>query len=152
MTARPWYPVNGRALLETRRQGMSPAGPVVVSLIGGQYDATALYVHDEMPLERMDWQMLVNLHVHVLASPAAPFDRIERCLWDIAHVRPRELLLQFIVGDAVHEIDIGTGMHLPALQGLPAMRHFHWLPITTTPGPALQLKRALVAAHPETFL
>lgn len=152
MTTRPWYPVNGRALLETRRQGMSPARPVVVSLIGGQYHASALYVHDDMPVERMAWQMLVNLHVHVLASPAVPFDRIERVLWDIAHVRPKELVLQFVVGDAVHEIDCGTGMHLPPVAHFPAMRHFHWLPITTTPGPALQLKRALVSNHPETYL
>jgi hypothetical protein len=152
MSARPWFAVNGPALLETRRQGMCPTGPVVVSLIGGRYDVSALYVHDDMPLERMDWQMLVNLHVHVLASPAVPFDRIERVLWDIAHVRPRELLLQFVVGNDVHEIDCGTGMHLPAVEHIPAARHFHWLPITTTRGPAMQLKRALVACHPETYL
>ena len=152
MTARPWYPVNGRALLETRRQGLAPNGPVVVSLIGGQLVGTPLYVHDDMPLDRMDWQMLANLQVHVLAGPAVAFERVERVLWDIAHQRPKELLLQFVMADAIHEVDCGNGMYIPAIGDIPAVRQFYWLPIATTQGAALQLKHALVTAHPETTL
>ena len=62
---------------------------MVVSLVGQQFTETALYVRPDMPVDRLDWRMLVNLEVWVWASAQAPLERITETAWRIAAARPR---------------------------------------------------------------
>lgn len=141
---KPWYAVNARALLETRRQGMKPEGWVTVALAGGQFDGTTLYVHDDMPLDRLDWRMLAGLQVVVEAAPVVTVDRIERVVRGIAAVKPEELRLHFATPDGdLHQIDVGTGVHHAAVGDLPACHDFHWAPIALR---GTRGERALVRA------
>ncbi len=148
--ARPWFAVNARSLLETRQQGQMPPEPVVVSLVGQQFTETALYVRPDMPVDRMDWRMLVNLEVWVWASAQAPLERITETAWRIAAARPRELVLRFEAGERVHDINCGSGHHAPAVADIPPEHGFWWLPMNVG-GTEIgaRLLRALVAHHPK---
>lgn len=146
----PWYAVNARDLLETRRQGSMPRGPVVVSTIGGDFGglaAATLYVHGDMPVERMDWRMLVNLEAWLWADRSVKLARVLQLLDGIARARPRRLCLRFDepwswVSPAGHEyeaqthdVDIGTGFHVLAIRELPDVHEFLWdpFPLNFTP-------------------
>lgn len=129
---KPWYATNARSLLEQRKKGLKPTEPVVVSMVGGDFRGiadTVLYAHDDMPVDRMDWRMLVDLEVWAWASPDAAIDRVVETVWRIAQARPRQLLLRFECKDRIHDIDIGSGCHRPAVAGLPPEHGFWWLPI-----------------------
>jgi hypothetical protein len=145
-----WYAANARNLLSTRRQGLAPQGPVVVSLVGQEFEQTALYLRPDVAPDRFDWRMLVNLDVWVWASPAASLDWVIETVWRIAKSRPAELALRFEHGDKTHDIDCGTGIHHPAIADIPAVHEFIWLPINTG-GSALgyRILRALTAQHPK---
>lgn len=152
MSARPWYATNARDLLEARRQGMVPAGPVVVSLIGGSFDrvaAATLYVRDDMPLDRLDWRMLVNLEVWLWADSSTPLDRLLQLLDALAHARPRRLCLRFDHEQQTHDVDLGAGYHTPAVRDLPAVHEFHWEPFALNWTPIEQrLQRAALSRLP----
>lgn len=160
---KPWYATNARDLLEARRQGMVPAGPVVVSLIGGGFDkvaAATLYVHDDTTIERLDWRMLVNLEVWLWASDSIPLERVLQLLDGIARVRPRRLCLRFdhawswVSDDGhefdakTHDVDVGTGYHTEAVRELPARHEFRWEPTALNWSPIeRRLQRAALAKH-----
>lgn len=161
----PWYAVNARDLLEARRHGALPAGPVVVSAIGGDFGRVAsatLYVHEDMPADRMDWRMLVNLEAWVWADRTVPLVRLLQLLDGVARARPRRLCLRFdqpwswvspagreFVAD-VHDVDIGEGYHVLAVRDLPDMHEFHWcpFPLNFTPVES-RLCQAARGLHPE---
>lgn len=142
---RPWYAVNARSLLDTRRGGMAPAGPVVVSLIGTVEGAgMTLYVHDEMPAERMDWRMLVNLEVWVWSDPSVALSRLVAVVDAVARARPRRLVLRFnhqfrfTWNDAdrvhdeeinTHDVEVGSGIHREEIRDIPAQHEFLWMPL-----------------------
>jgi hypothetical protein len=168
MTARPWYAAGARNLLESRRQGMAPAGPVVVSLIGGQFAecaAMTLHVNADMPAERLDWRMLVNLEVWIWADASIPLERVLQLADRIAQVRPRRLVLRFdrafrftradgeIESIDTHDLDIGAGYHT-VIAGIPETHAFFWNPIAVNGTPLeQQLRRSLAATHqPGTVL
>lgn len=154
---RPWYATNARDLLETRQQGLMPDGRVVVSLVGGHYDdvaAATLYARQDMPVDRMDWRMLVNLEVWLWASPSAALQWLLATASRIAHARPRSLVLRFEQADDLHDVDIGTGLHIPAIRELPAVHAFSWFPVNSSATRfAEQLRWALCDTHkPGTIL
>lgn len=126
---KPWYATNARDLLETRRQGMQPEGPVNVAMDGGSFEGTALYLRPDMPLDRMDWRMLVNLEVWLWASPAVPLDRVLDASLRIAHAKPSRLFLRFDDGEQVHDIEIGSGTHRGPVADIPPEHTFCWSPI-----------------------
>lgn len=134
-----WYATGARQLLQDRQDGLMPAEPVVVSMVSGEFDETALYVRPDMPQELMDWRMLVNLTVWVWASAKAPLDRIVETTWRIAQARPKELILRFEHGDKVHDIDVGSGYHRPAIAGVLPAHQFWWMPVNVG-GTALGLR------------
>lgn len=152
MNARPWYPANGRELLEARRKGMVPDGRVVVSLVGGQFGdvaAATLHARPDMPVERLDWRMLVNLEVWLWAGPGAALGWVLATTSRIAHARPRGLVLRFEEGSQqIHDVDVGTGFHAQAIREIPATHEFVWYPLdlsrTTVAG---KLRKALAATH-----
>lgn len=148
MSARPWFATNARDLLETRRQGFRPDGPVHVSFMGPVADAVTLFVHDDMPVERMDWRMLVNVEVVVLAQSGVPFERIVTVLKAISDAKPSELQLCFLHRDEWHLIDCGSGAHIQAVADVPALHDFRWQPINLG-GTALgyRLKAAICKVH-----
>lgn len=150
ISAQPWYAINARSLLETRRQGHMPPEPVVVSLVGKRFTETALYLRPDMPEDRMDWRMLVNLDVWVWAGAQASLDRITTTLWRIAAARPRELVLRFEAGTRVHDINCGSGHHAQAVAGLPPEHGFWWLPMNVG-GTEIgaRIVRALTAKYPK---
>jgi hypothetical protein len=125
----PWYATNARRLLERRQQGDAPAGPVVVSLVGGEYPAYTLHARQDMPQDRMDWRMLVDLQVWVWAGVSAPMDWIVGTVGRIAQARPKELLVRFQHGDVVHDVEVGAGEHRAAVLEFPAVHEFIWLPL-----------------------
>lgn len=144
---KPWYATGARQLLQNRQDGQMPIEPVVVSLVGGDFDdATALYARPDMPMDLMDWRMLVNLTVWVWASAKAPLDRIVETTWRIAQARPKDLVLRFDHGDTVHDIDVGSGHHLAAIAGTFPVHQFWWAPINVG-GTVLgyRIKKALLA-------
>lgn len=154
MTQFPQYAVNGRRLLETRRQGMRPP-IVVVSLCGGDFRQPALYVRPDMPADRLDWSMLVNVEVWVQADETVPGARLLAVVAGIARARPSRLVARFDTADGqTHDVDCGSGWHHAASGSIPAAHEFLWFPIRlslTTAATALQ--RALVARIPrETVL
>lgn len=151
---RPWYAANARALLESRQQGMKPEGWVTVSLVGGQHPAPTLYVRDDMPADRLDWRMLAGLLVVVESGPRAPFERLQRVVRAIAAVKPEELRLHFATPDGdLHQVDVGTGVHLPAVGDMPACHDFHWAPIALRGSKGERaLVRALIRHQPGALL
>lgn len=161
---KPWYAINARDLLETRRQGLKPSGPVVVSTIGGDFGrlaAATLYVHDDMPAERLDWRMLVNVEAWLWADDAVPLLRVLQLLDGVAHARPRRLCLRFDrqwswvspggheYEQVTHDVDIGTGFHTLAMRDLPDVHEFHWdpMPLNWTPIERT-LAQAALSKHP----
>lgn len=147
----PWYATNARDLLETRRQGFALRRPVAVSLIGGNFEAftsAALYVRPQMPVERLDWRMLVNLDVWLIGSKDAALDWLLATASRIAQAQPHELVLRFGDGGDWHDVEIGTGLHIPPVADLPAVHRFDWVPINCS-GTRLgsQLRRALINTH-----
>ena len=145
----PWYATNARGLLEARKQGRSPPGPVVVSLVGQHFTETALFLRPDMPADRLDWRMLVNLDVWVWASAEVSMQWIVDTTWRIARVRPKELTVRFEHSGHVHDVDCGSGHHLPAVADIAPVHQFQWAPINVG-GTALgkRIKQALLAAHP----
>lgn len=149
----PWYAINARSLLETRRQGHMPPEPVMVSMISGDFAdvaGTVLYARADMPVDRMDWRMLVNLEAWVWAGAQVPLDRITATLWHIASARPRELVLRFQAGERIHDINCGSGHHAQAVADLPPEHGFWWLPMNVG-GTEIgaRIVRALTAKYPK---
>lgn len=139
-----WYAVNARQLLEERKRGERPAGPVSVVLTGETHAAPALYVHADMQAERLDWRMLVNLEVWLWASPAVALERVLRVSRDIAAARPARLTIRFTEGESLHDVDVGHGVHTAGVEDIPAVHEFTWIPtdLSMTPVGA-KLRRAL---------
>lgn len=125
----PWYAQNARYLLENRQQGVTPDGPVVVSLVSGEFEQLALFVRADMPPERIDWRMLVNLPVWVWVNAKAPLQWVLSTVHHIAMARPKELILRFEQGDKVHDVEVGYGHHLPAIADIAAVHEFQWAPL-----------------------
>lgn len=155
MNARPWFAVNARQLLEARTHGMVPESQVNVSLIGQPKSADlTLIVHKDMPVDRLDWRMLVNLNVMVLADTGTPFNRVEAVLKGIAECRPAWLHFALLAGDEYHVVDCGSGWHVPPFEGFKGHHEFFWLPIALSTSPIA--KRAKQALHksiqPGTYL
>lgn len=146
MTHRPWYAQNARYLLENRQQGIVPDGPIVVSLVGGEFDQLALFVRPDMPVDRIDWRMLVNLPVWVWVNARAPLQWVLNTVHHIAAARPKELILRFEQGETIHDIDVGYGHHMPPIADICASHYFQWTPINVG-GTALgyRLKKALLS-------
>jgi hypothetical protein len=163
MIARPWYAAGARKLLENRQHGMAPSGPVVVSLIGGSFGdvaAVTLHVHADMPAERLDWRMLVNLEVWLWADASIPLERVVLLADRIARARPKRLCLRFdhrfafANGDGgtetidTHDLDIGDGFHHDAIEEVPAIHAFLWSPVPVNGTPIeRQLRNALRGTH-----
>jgi hypothetical protein len=150
---KPWYATNARNLLETRRQGLIPEGPVNVAMAGGEFGGGALYLRPEMPADRLDWRMLVNLDVWVWANPQASLEWVTDTVWRIAKVRPNSLCLRFEHDGHTHDIDCGTGIHHPKVQDIAAVHEFWWLPINTGGTPiGYRILRALTAEYPKRIV
>ena len=151
-----FYAQNARQLLETRQSGLVPAGPVVVSLVGGSFTETALFVRDDMPLSRLDWRMLVDLNVWVWASKKAALVSVLDVTHAVAKARPKTLFLRFEDDlGKVHDVDVGSGWHHDGIAGsIPANHEFLWWPQRTCSSViGTQLQRALCRQHPErTYL
>lgn len=151
MSPKPWYADKARELLKARQQGMKPKGRVVVSLVGGDFSDVAsatLHARPDMPTDRLDWQMLVNLEVWLWAGPDAALGWLLATASRIAHARPRDLLLRFEDGDSIHDVEVGSGFHLPSVLDLPAQHFFDWVPINCTGSVVgAKLRRALIAKH-----
>lgn len=149
---RPWYATNARDLLQAREQRFAPAGPVVVTLVGGDFSTvteTALYVRPDMPVERLDWRMLVNLDVWLWAGRSAALEWLLESTSRIAHAQPRFLLLRFEEFGDIHDVEIGTGLHIPPVLDLPGVHYFDWVPVNCTgTRVGAQLREALINKHP----
>jgi hypothetical protein len=65
---KPWYAINARRLLEDRQRASCPSIPCPWSL-ATRRNPGCLYVKPDMPVERLDWRMLVNLPVWIWAAP-----------------------------------------------------------------------------------
>lgn len=136
---REWLPLNGRALLERRRNGTVPVGPVNVSMDLREHDdigfaGTVLTLRASDPAARMDWRMLVNLDVWVWADDGQPINRVQAVVRDIAGVCPKSLFLRFVdTNGFVHDVDCGTGTHRAGapVHGVPAEHSFIFCPINT---------------------
>ena len=149
--SRPWYATNARNLLELRQRNLKPAEPVVVSLVGGDFRdvaETVLYARRDMPVDRMDWRMLVNLPVWVWADSKVPLQRLLASLDRIARCRPAMLILRF-ERDGVHDVEVGTGTHIPAVLDIPADHRFEWVPINLSgTATGAKLRKALIYQNP----
>lgn len=143
---RPWYAANARQLLEARKQGFMPTGPVIVSLVGGEWDVTTLYVHSDMPIAKLDWRMLVNLEVWLWATPAVALDRVTEVALQIAKVRPKTIFVRMEVGAVIHDVQIGDGFHLGKfVPEVPAIHEFSVSISNNTGSPfGAALRRALM--------
>lgn len=163
---KPWYATNARQLLENRQRGLLPDGPVVVSLVGpkpSDLAAVTLQVHSDMPAERLEWRMLVNLEVWIWADASVPLERVLLIADRIAGIRPRRLVLRFsrpfsfTWNDGredrdetinTHDVEIGAGYHHRALADIPEQHDFLWCPVNASGTPiGAQLTRALAATH-----
>jgi hypothetical protein len=157
---KPWYAANARALLENRQKGLTPDAPVVVSLIDGNFGLLTLRVFDDMPAERLEWRMLVNLDVWIWADASVPLGRILLLTERIARVRPKRLCLRFdrpfrfempdgsINATDTHDVDVGDGWHLPAIEEVPEQHGFYWCPVNISHTPlGDQLRNALTRTH-----
>lgn len=132
---RPWFATNARELLDARRQGMLPEGPVVVSMIGGTFPQTALYVRPDMPIERLDWSMLVNLEVWIWAGRTETIERVMAIVLAIAKAKPQRLYLRFEdSAGRVHDVDVGTGTHRNGLpeHGIQPEHSFTFCPVNSS--------------------
>lgn len=152
-SSRLWYATNARDLLEHRRRNLKPVEPVIVSLVGGDFRdvaETVLYARRDMPVDRMDWRMLVDLDVWLWAGTGAAMDWITETAWRIAQARPRELLIRFEAGNAIHDINVGSGTHRAPVAGLQPEHQFWWLPINVG-GTVLgyRVLKALLATKPK---
>jgi len=147
-TAKPWYASNARGLLENRREGHTPDAPVNVSLMGGEFDDIALFVRPDMPAQMLDWRMLVNLDVWLWANPSIPLGQVLATASRIAHARPKELILRFEQGNQIHDIEVGSGTHRPAIADIAAEHTFTWMPINLGGTPiGKRLRDALRTVH-----
>lgn len=144
------YAINARQLLDDRKRGGLPDGPVSVVLDGQTQPAPAIYVRDDMPVDRLDWRMLVNLDVWLWASPTVPFDRLSRTARCIAAVRPHRLTVRFSQGDEVHDVDVGHGLHTPGIGDVPPIHEFTWIPMDLSLTPlGKRLCKALATEIPK---
>ena len=144
---RPWYAANARQLLETRKTGLMPTGPVIVSLVGGEWDVTTLYVHDDMPIAKLDWRMLVNLDVWLWVTPAVALDRVTELALQIAKVRPKTIFVRMEVGSTIHDVQLGDSFHVK--QVLPEFAPIHEFTVSISNNTGSRfgaaLRRALMA-------
>lgn len=142
---RPWYAIGAKPLLLARQSGLTQDAPVEVSLCSkpGQIEVTP-----DMPTDALDWRMLVDLTVWVWADATVPLKRLLATLDRIARCRPSMLILRF-ESAGVHDVEIGTGLHLPAVLDVPAQHAFEWVPINLT-GSAIgtKLRKALIYQNP----
>lgn len=142
---RPWYAIGAKPLLLARQSGLTQDAPVEVSLCSkpGQIEVTP-----DMPTDALDWRMLVDLTVWVWADATVPLKRLLATLDRIARCRPSMLILRF-ESAGVHDVEIGTGLHLPAVLDVPAQHAFEWVPINLT-GSAIgaRLRKALIYQNP----
>lgn len=154
MNARPWYAINARDLLETRRQGLKPEVPVNVSLMGWVSPNLTLHVREDMPVDRLDWRMLANVEVVVWADTDVPFDRVAAVVIGIARVHPAELVLGLLHEETWHLVDCGSGRHVPAVHDIPARHEFQWQPVNLGGTPmGYRIKAALHKnLQPGTYL
>ena len=146
--AKPWYASSARTLLANRREGFTPDSPINVSLMGGEFDDIALFVRPDMPVEMLDWRMLVNLDVHLWANPTVAIGKVLATASRIAHARPKELVLRFEQANHIHDIEVGSATHRPAIADIPAEHTFTWMPINLGGTPlGKRLRDALRTAH-----
>jgi hypothetical protein len=142
---KPWYALGAKTLLTQREKGLMPADPVEVSLVGGK----GLVVRQDMPVARLDWRMLVNLDVWVVAGKLCALDWVLSVVDGVARNRPKSLYLRF----DQHDIEVGTGLHLPAVGELPAVHEFEWTPINCSGTKwGARLRDALISTHPRWTL
>ena len=153
---KPWYAKNARWLLEIRQKGMVPSSPVVVSMVGGEFTETAIFVHDDMPIERLDWRMLVNLDVWIWATRKAILKSVLDVTFAVAKCRPKTLFLRFEDDfGQIHDVDVGSGWHHDGIPGaVPPNHEFLWWPQRTCISSiGTHLQRALCSKHPQrTYL
>lgn len=146
---KPWYAINAQRLLQDRQRGTVPADPVAVVMTDETVPAPALYVKPDMPVDRLDWRMLVNLEVLLIASPAVPLERWMRVARRIAECRPKRLTLRFLLNGEIHDVDVGHGMHTAAIADVAPIHEFTWAPMDLTLTPAGKgLRSAMVAELP----
>ena len=120
----PTYAGNARNLLQARKNGYTPFGPVVVSMTGDAWDETTLHLYADMPIKALDWRMLVNLDVWLWANVSVALERVTEVAMQIARVRPKSLFVRFEDGEAVHDVEVGNGFHHPKILDLPAVHEF----------------------------
>lgn len=146
------YAINAENLLNTRLQGLRPAGPVNVALLRREFYETVLYVDHATEPSGLDWRMLTNLQV-VVWSDLPEISRAIDVLSDIAQAKPSELSLRVIHGHDLetHDIDVGSGNRHPGLPsaGIPPVNVFTWWPINSG-GTRLgrRITQALCKRHP----
>lgn len=146
---KPWYAIGARRLLEDRQQGIVPVDPVSVVLGDTTEAAPAIYVKADMPVDRLDWRMLVNLPVWVWAGPGVEVARLLRICRAIAAVRPSRLTVRMEAQGQVHDVDVGHGLHCRPIGTDPAVHEFTWTPMDLTRTElGAKLRRALVAELP----
>lgn len=121
---KPWYAGNARNLLQARQQGSVPYGPVIVEMTGGAWDVTTLHLDDSMPVDKLDWRMLVNLEVWLWANPKVALERITETALRIAKARPKTLFVRFEAGQQIHDVQVGDGFHLEPPAPLQAVHEF----------------------------
>jgi hypothetical protein len=144
---RPWYARGARKLLEARQGGMVPDGAVLVTL-GDRGVSGSLVVNKDMPLDRLDWRMLVNLDVHVVAGKDWQLGVLLDIVSRVAAARPKSLYIRFD-HDGLHDVEVGTGTHLPAVLDIPAQHNFTWVPINCSgTSTGARLRKALIQKHP----
>lgn len=132
---RDWYAVNARNLLELREHGEKPGHPVSVVIGRAEVPEPALYLHDDMPVERMDWRMLVNLEVWLWAGFSIPLDRIKRVARDVAAAMPSRLVLRFADQRGfVHDVELAFATHLPGYpeHDIKPVHELTWKPLNLT--------------------
>lgn len=149
---RPWYAINARRLLEDRQRGLVPQDAVAVVLTDDTIPAPAVYVKADMPLDRLDWRMLVNLQVWLYADAGVALDRVLKVARSIAAIRPGELVLRFNA-DGLHDVEVGAACHFPGVADLQPVHQFTWNPINLScTAIGAKLRRALLAEHPQGYV
>lgn len=145
---KPWYAQGARRLLEARERGLMPDGAVIVSMVDRDIP-DALVVNKDMPVDRLNWRMLVNLDVHVVANRSADLGWLLETVSRIAHCRPQSLCIRFDDGDELHDVEVGEALHLQSIGGLPAVHSFDWVPINCSgTQTGARLRKALIQKHP----
>lgn len=140
------YAGNARNLLQARKNGSVPIGPVVVSMIGDDWDVTTLHLYADMSIKTMDWRMLVNLDVWLWANVSVALDRVTEVAMQIARARPKTLFVRFEADGVVHDVQVGDGFHRPKILELPAVHEFS-VCVTNNTGSKIgaALRRALLS-------